>query len=106
MIDGAKGKPVPFEFGGFTYLLRPVTRSEVLALTAWRDGEGDKPGAGRAMQERIVSMAICDESGKPLLSEKQVVELPNAAIDAVADEVARRNWGPPEGKADPAKTTG
>lgn len=105
VIDGAKFCPAPFEFGGFSYLLRPLTRAEVLAVFAWRDAEGDRPGVGMEMQAKILALAVCDDAGKPLLAEGQVPLLPNAAIDALADEIARRNWGPPEGKDPPSKTT-
>lgn len=97
VIKGAQGKPVPFEFYGFTYLLRPLTRAEILKL---RDGSE----SGIEIQSRIVALVVCDEAGKPLLAESQVALLPNAAIEALADEIAKRNWLSPEGKADPVKT--
>jgi hypothetical protein len=105
VIAGAKGKPAPFEFFGFTYLLRPLTRSEVVSLREWSAAEAGKAGFGEAMQTKIVALALCDESGKPLFEEPQVAGLPNAAINALADEIARRNWEPPEGKADSVGTT-
>lgn len=101
VIAGATGKPQPFEFLGFTYLLRPVTRLELRDLNAAREG-----GSGEQLQAKVVALAVCDESGKPLLTAEQVPQLPNAAIDALCDEIARRNWMPPEGKGDSAKTPG
>jgi hypothetical protein len=107
VIDGATSVPTAFEFGGFGgYLLRPLTRAEVLAVFAWRDKEGDRPGVGMEMQAKIIALALCDEKGRAVIGESRVAELPNAAIDALADEIARRNWGPPEGKNPPATTTG
>lgn len=97
VIRGAQGKPVPFEFGGYTYLLRPLTRVEVRSLRELADGV--------TVQERIISLAVCDESGKILLEPSQVPSLPNASINALADEIAKRNWEPAGGKADSVETT-
>lgn len=99
VIAGAKGKPQPFECLGFTYHLRPITRLELRELNAAREGVD-----GAALQAKVVALAVCDEAGKPLLTEEQVPLLPNAAIDALSDEIAKRNWMPPEGKGDSAKT--
>lgn len=97
VIAGARGKPVPFEFGGFTYLLRPLTRSEMLGVFEVKDGY--------ATQAALLALAVCDESGVPVLSESDVPELPNAAIDAVAREILRRNGVDLDGgKADSSKT--
>jgi hypothetical protein len=116
VIAGAKGKPQPFEYLGFTYLLRPVTRLEFRSFSSWRAEQGERDGVGRELQEWIVGLAVCDESGVSILATfdkdqpgkppvaTRVPELPTPAIDAIADEVAKRNWMPPEGKGDSAKT--
>lgn len=101
VIAGAMGKPVPFEYLGYTYHLRPITRLELRDLNAGREN-----GDGALLQAKVVALAVCDEAGKPLLTVEQVPQLPNAAIDALCDEIARRNWMPPEGKGDSAKTPG
>jgi hypothetical protein len=106
VLNGARGKPVPFEFYGFTYLLRPISRAELMAWHKWHGAQGERPDLGWESQAKIVALAVCDEGGKALLTEEQVASLPNAAIDAIADEVARRNWGASAaGKAEAPVTT-
>ena len=97
VIAGAKGKPSPFEFNGYTYLLRPLTKTEVNDMIARRT-EPDSDA-------RLLALVVCDEDGKPVLSEADVPNLPFVAIQALFKEILSRNGlGDDGGKAEPVTT--
>jgi hypothetical protein len=97
VIAGAKGKPAPFEYLDYTYLLRPLTQAEVNDLIARRQESGS--------DARLLALVICDGDGKPVLSEADVPNLPFVAIQALFKEILDRNGlGDAGGKAEPVTT--
>ena len=103
VLRGARGKPVPFEFDGFTCLLRPLSYGERQELFAWSRDRGQEPGSGLALQGRLVLMAVCDENGATLLEPGDLNQFGGPLVDALALEVARRNALDGQGAGEPGK---
>jgi hypothetical protein len=91
VLKGARGKPVPFEADGFRCFLRPLTWGERRELFEWGRENGEKPGSGLELQERMILAALCDEGGKPLLEAADLKEFDGPLMDALAKEITRRN---------------
>lgn len=101
LIAALVGRPVGFTVGGVEVLLRPLTYADRAALIAWNKGRGDGADTGQELQRKLVALAVCDESGRPLLGEEDVGALPARVVDAISAEVVRRNGlaGDPDPKA-------
>ncbi|VTS03530.1 unnamed protein product [Gemmata massiliana] len=103
VLKGARGKPVPFEFDGLTLLLRPLSFGERSELFAWGREHAQEPGSGLALQARLVLFAVCDESGSPILEPADLNQFGVGLVDALAQEIARRNGIDGQGAGEPGK---
>jgi hypothetical protein len=96
VLKGARGKPTPFKLQRadgqvFECLLRPMTYGERRELFDFSRDHGNEPGSGMELQARVVTLTVCDESGKPLLEPADLGGFDVEVIEAIAAEVARRN---------------
>ncbi|MES2208583.1 MAG: hypothetical protein V4515_00105 [Chloroflexota bacterium] len=92
LIAGVNGKPTPFEVEGFAVHLRPLTAADRLDLFRWHKEHKGEPTAANDLQHKLIALAVVDpESGDRLLSEKEAADLAAVAVDAISEEVARRN---------------
>ncbi len=82
----ARGKPSPFEHGEFRCLLRPMTFAERGVVFDWRTT--GKTGA--ELQAWLVVTFVCDESGKPLLQQSDLVDFDVLIVEAIAEAVMTR----------------
>jgi len=103
VLNGAKGKPVPFEFEGFTCLLRPLLWPERHALIEYVRDHGSEPGSGLELQTRFVLAGVSDADGKPLLERDDIEAFSVTIADAVAKEVAKRNGLDGKAAGEPGK---
>jgi hypothetical protein len=92
LINGLRGKPVPFEVDGFTVHLRPLAASDRVGLLAWYRANRKEPDAAHTLQHKLIALAVVDpDNGGALLTEADAAALPALAVDAISEEVARRN---------------
>ncbi|AMV30055.1 hypothetical protein VT84_37020 [Gemmata sp. SH-PL17] len=103
VLRAARGKPVPFEFDGFTCLLRPLSYGERQELFAWGREHAQEQGSGLALQGRLVLMALCDETGVALLEPTDLNQFGGPLVDAIALEITRRNGLDGQGSGEPGK---
>lgn len=103
LLAGARGRPVPFELDGFSCLLRPLTFGDRQALFDYIRERGEEPGSGVGLQAKIVTLAVCDEQGQPLLTEADLAGFAVPIAEAIATEVARRNGIDGKGAGAPGK---
>ena len=101
LLNAVKLAPVPFDGpGGFHCLLRPLTWGERRALFDWHKQHEATAGAGLELQARLITLAVSDESGAPLLEAADLDGFGLELVDALAAEVAKRNGlGGAPGKA-------
>lgn len=105
VLNGLAAKPVPFTApGGFEVLLRPLRFGDRAAVFEWHRGVAGQPGAGSLLTRKLVSLAVCDAAGNPLLTETEVDTIDPKDADAIAGEVTRRS-GIGAGGDDPGKAT-
>lgn len=107
LLAGVKGGPVPFDVNGFAVYLRPLTSADRLGLFVWHRENKKRDGAGNELQHKLIALAVVDpDNGGSLLTEADAALLPALAVDAISEEVARRNGiggkDDAEGKASPA----
>lgn len=104
VINGARGKPAPFDGpDGFACLLRPLTWGERKELLEWLRQHGEEPGSAMLLQEKFLLAGVSDDQGKPLLAAEDLAGFAGPIADAVAKEVARRN-GLDGGAGEPGKS--
>lgn len=103
VLAGAKGRPLPFEFDGFTFLLRPLNVADRLELFEYLREHGKEPGSGIEVQRRIVLKAVCDEAGNLLLESADLEGFGLPTFEAIADEASRRSGTDGKASGEPGK---
>lgn len=92
VLAGIAAVPVPFELkNGARVLLRPIRFGDRLELAKWWDSAKGEPAAGAELLRRLVVLSLSDASGNQLLTAEDVSILDAGAVDAIAEEVSKRN---------------
>jgi hypothetical protein len=89
LLAAARGKPLPFEFAGFTCHLLPIAWGELKSLRANHErGNAEK---AEAFTYEVIARAVCNETGEILLTAADCEQFPLATLDALFNEIARRS---------------
>lgn len=92
VLAGIAAVAVPFKLeNGAEVLLRPLRFGDRLELGKWWESAKSDPAAGAELQRRLLMLSVCDSSGSPVLSETDVSLLDAKAVDAISEEISKRN---------------
>lgn len=86
LLAALTAKPVPFEAGGLSCFLRPLTPGDLLDAQRWAKDRADKGDGYKFFLVR----SICDEAGNRVLTDddaEAVAGFPGGIVNAAMDRV-------------------